>query len=62
MKPSRTIEILTKMRDIHKNNPRLAMTDITNAEIIDALGIGAEAVKFLVEIAEEALGEGGEKW
>ena len=36
------------------------MTDTTNEEIIAALDIGAEAVKFLVDMAREVMGEGGE--
>lgn len=31
------------------------MTDITNAEIIQALDIGAEAVRALIEIAQELM-------
>ena len=48
MNPDRTLEILTKLKAIHEENPRLAMTDITNAEIIEALDIGAEAVRVLI--------------
>ena len=52
MNPNRTLKILTKLKAIHEENPRLAMTDITNAEIIQALDIGAEAVRALIELAD----------
>lgn len=55
MNPDRTLEILTKLKAIHEENPRLAMTDITNAEIIQAFDIGAEAVRALIEIAQELM-------
>lgn len=55
MNPDRTLEILTKLKAIHEENPRLSMTDITNAEIIQALDIGAEAVRALIEIAQELM-------
>ena len=55
MNPDRTLEILTKLKAIHEENPRLAMTDTTNAEIIQALDIGAEAVRALIEIAQELM-------
>ena len=55
MNQNRTLEILTKLKAIHEENQRLAMTDITNAEIIQALDIGAEAVRALIEIAQELM-------
>lgn len=40
-------EILAKLIRIHEDNPHLAMTDITNEEIREALEKGAEALAAL---------------
>ena len=51
MKPDRTIEILAKLKEIHEKNPDLYMTGTTNEEMVEAIGIGLEAVKTLMEMA-----------
>lgn len=43
----RAYEILAKLIKIHEDNPKLAMTDITNEEIREALEKGAEALTAL---------------
>jgi len=50
MKPTRTIEVLNKLKEKHEANPDLYMPDITNEEIVTALATGIRAVKTLVDI------------
>lgn len=61
MKPKRTIEILTKLKKLHEDNPDLYLMDVTNKEIIKALEIGANAVNLCAGLAHmvvEASDEG----
>ena len=53
MDPKRTIAILSRLIRIHENVPCLAMTDISNEEIIEALVIGRNAVELLVELTQK---------
>ena len=48
MKPERTIEVLTKLKEKHKDAPDLYMPGITNKEIVKALDTGAQAVTTIM--------------
>lgn len=51
MRPSRTIEILKKLKAKHKNNPDLYLPDEPNENIIMALEVGIHAVETLLAMA-----------
>ena len=53
MDPNRTIAILSRLIRIHESVPDLAMTDISNEEIIEALIVGRNSVELLVELTRE---------
>ena len=54
MDPNRTIAILNRLIRIHESVPDLAMMDISNEEIIEALIVGRNSVELLVELTREA--------
>ena len=57
MKPERTMQILQKLEAIHRQRPALAMSDITNAELVEAPQIASGAVLALVDLAKEVVAE-----
>ena len=57
MHPKRSLAILNKLKDIHESNPHLAMSDISNDEIVKALDTAINCVKFLIKLACKILDE-----
>ena len=57
MHPERSLAILNKLKDIHESNLHLAMSDISNDEIVKALDTTINCVKFLIKLACEILDE-----
>ena len=55
MKPVRVIEVLKKMKRIHEENPQLAMTDVTNEEIVNTLEIAINAMDLVIELARQEI-------
>lgn len=51
MKLTKVLRILGKLKDIHEANPRLAMPDATNEEIIESLDMAMEGIQFLSRLA-----------
>ena len=52
MKLTKVLRILGKLKDIHEADPRLAMTDATNEEIIESLDMAMEGIQFLSRLAD----------
>ena len=52
MKLTEVLRILGKIKKIHEMNPDLYMSDATNKEIIEALDMSMEGIRFLGRLAE----------
>ena len=57
MKLTEVLRILGKIKKIHEMNPDLNMSDATNKEIIEALDMSMEGIRFLSRLAEGIVSE-----